>query len=184
MFVSVMQHVTALAEGLQIAPPVVAGVVVAVSGGQEHFGRERRGIAWRISPQTGERPSPSRRAAYCALRPTCASRPDGSPRGQAAGRNARSAHSPGQNEWTRKSVASRSGTAIGAGGVSASALPPDARAESRRVPIKGRDAEAQALGGSADRNLRIVQQRERRPDVIGFHLGPPATFAPAGERRL
>jgi len=44
MFVAVVQHVAALTEGLEIALPIVAGVVVEMSGGQEHFGRERRRI--------------------------------------------------------------------------------------------------------------------------------------------
>lgn len=34
------------------------------------------------------------------------------------------------------------------------------------------------------RDLRIVQQRQRRPDIVFLYLRPPAAFAPARERRL
>jgi len=51
MFVAVMQHVAALAEGLEVATAVIAGVVVEVGGSQEHFGRERRCLPRRVCRQ-------------------------------------------------------------------------------------------------------------------------------------
>jgi len=51
VLVAIMQHMAALTEGLEIAPPVIAGVMVEMRGSQEDLGREQRSIAGRIDRQ-------------------------------------------------------------------------------------------------------------------------------------
>src|SRR5277367_4793959 len=49
---------------------------------------------------------------------------------------------------------------------------------------RGETLRPRRFAGIADRNLRVIEDRQGRPDVIGFHLGSPAAFAPTGEGRL
>ena len=50
MLFAVMQHVAALAEGLKISQPIIAGVMVEMSCGQHHFGR--KGVPFPIEGST------------------------------------------------------------------------------------------------------------------------------------
>ena len=130
---------------------------------------------------------PFRYAKSSRRRPTIDRLRGGTPNGRAGVRIVRTVPSPDRSGWKPKSAASRSDKSIGAGGGLASGLLPDARAQSRRMTIEGRDTEAQAFGGVAKRNLRIIEKRQGRPDVISFYLRSPAAFAPTGEaapRRL
>jgi hypothetical protein len=86
----VVQQLAALAESFQIAPPVVARVMVEMRGSQEDLGRGQRGMGRAHRPAGQEAPFPACHARPCSLHPTSDHRRDGRPRGHADGRTARS----------------------------------------------------------------------------------------------
>ena len=99
VLLTIVDHVAALAEGLEVARPIVGRIVVEVRGCEHHTRCQRIRAQ---APARAVAPGPCRRARLPQPRPTTARRPGASPAGHVAGRNPRIGPSPGRSGSPRQ----------------------------------------------------------------------------------